>query len=462
MATHRCLAQLLQHGDELDLFDEYDMLDDISFDEGASNLRADATKSDDHEYSFRRYSTCYWVRHYSLVTDHTKTAQLNQILIEFVFGIESSRFELWLDEVQDLIERNPLTSVTLIKELAASHSATKSPVFVASVYGILPIFEHLAATGEKVDWNTKNSRGVSAIYLAARFGQLEAMKYLLQTNADVNSQGGVFGNPAQAAAFNGHTAVLELLVNHGADVHASGRFSDTFQAALIGNQTAAMKLLLEGSSAKEVPDIDELLSRAAYYGHHEVVEMLLKRKEELPRSAHQSESLFPHDTLQAALYSGRPGSVVAMRLLKRLGNVNDEGGRFGNALQAACAGGYLASVRWLLGHGADVNSTGRYGSALKAASLGGHDEVVSLLLQAGARSGPSRRGMFDAFEAAASQNRLSTLALLINNSPDAINTIDEDLLSSKGRIINFLGPALKSACLRGHVDIVRYLLANGA
>ncbi|KAI0513325.1 hypothetical protein F5B22DRAFT_248616 [Xylaria bambusicola] len=466
MAAHRCLAQLVQHGDEPDPFDEYDALDRLSCDEGVSNLRANAVNDvDDHETSFRQYSACYWARHYGLVTDHTKVAQLNEIFIEFVFGMESTSFELWLDQVKDLVEGNSLSSVTLIKELAAAHSATKSPVFVASVYGILPIFEYLAASGERVDWNTTNTHGVSAIYLAARFGQLEAMKYLLQTDSNVNSQGGIFGNPAQAAAFNGHTAVLELLVNHGADVCASGRFSDTFQAALIGNQNVALKLLLERNWAKEIPNIDELLSRAAYYGHHEVVDTLLKRKEESMKSdvsTDQSESPFPHDTLQAALYSGRPGSIVAMRLLKRIGDVNSEGGRFGNALQAACAGGYLPSVRWLLGHGADVNSSGRYGSALKAASLGGHDEVVSLLLQAGARSGPSRNGMFDAFEAAASRNRLSTLALLINHSPDAIDIVDEDAMRLKGSIVNPLETALKSACLRGHADIVRYLLANGA
>ncbi|KAI0424215.1 hypothetical protein F5Y09DRAFT_347938 [Xylaria sp. FL1042] len=94
-----------------------------------------------------------------------------------------------------------------------------------------------------------------------------------------------------------------------------------------------------------------------------------------------------------------------MRLLKSMGDVNCQGGRFGNALQAACAGG-------------------RYGSALKVACLGGHNDVVNFQLETGARSGSSPG--FDAFEAAASRNRLSTLALLIYQAHEMMDTMDKD------------------------------------
>ncbi|KAI1422505.1 ankyrin repeat-containing domain protein [Xylaria sp. FL1777] len=423
----------------------------------------------DHEPTFRHYATCYWARHYGKVTNPTEKSRLNEALMEFVFGHKGSAFELWLDEVRELVNRILPNSVILAKELAAADSASKSPIFVASVYGILPIFEHLTATSEGVDWNIKNIHYVSALYLAARFGQLEAAKYLLQKGADVNSQGGLFGNPTQAAAFHGHTAVLGLLADHRSDLLAGGRFPNAFHAALIGNQNSAMKLLLEGHWMNEITDMDDVLSRAGYYGHREIVEILLRRKEERDKTAvppisitskepvtDQSDPDFPHDTLQAALFSGRPGSRVAMRLLKRIGDVNDEGGHFGNALQAACAGGYLPSVRWLLEHGANLNSSGRYGSALRAACLGGHDDVVNHLLEAGARIGSSYH--FDAFEAAASRNHLPALILLIKNLPPATKSKCEHT----GRSKNPLEPALRSACLRGHVDIVRYLLANGA
>ncbi|KAI0424216.1 ankyrin repeat-containing domain protein [Xylaria sp. FL1042] len=168
-------------------------------------------------------------------------------------------------------------SVTLIKELAAANSGVKSPIFVACVHGIVPILERLSITNKSIDWNAKNIRGAPAIYLSVRFGQLGAARYLLEKGADVNSEGGVFGNSGQAAAFNGHIAVLELLASHGVDLSASGRFPNTFHAALIGNQSAVMKLLLEGLWVHEIgSNNDDLLCRAAYYGHHEVVEILLR------------------------------------------------------------------------------------------------------------------------------------------------------------------------------------------
>lgn len=61
---------------------------------------------------------------------------------------------------------------------------------------------------------------------------------------------------------------------------------------------------------------------------------------------------------------------------------NEEGGKYGNALQAAVL---------LLREGAEVNSIGgRYGYALQAASYHGHADVVSVLLENGAEVNGSR------------------------------------------------------------------------
>jgi hypothetical protein len=62
-----------------------------------------------------------------------------------------------------------------------------------------------------------------------------------------------------------------------------------------------------------------------------------------------------------------------------------QGGYYGNALQAASAGGHETVVRLLLKKGADANAQGGYyGNALQAASAGGHETVVRLLLEKGA------------------------------------------------------------------------------
>ncbi|KAF2706267.1 HET-domain-containing protein, partial [Pleomassaria siparia CBS 279.74] len=74
------------------------------------------------------------------------------------------------------------------------------------------------------------------------------------------------------------------------------------------------------------------------------------------------------------------------RLLDRGADVNAQGGRYNNALQAASSEGHERQVvKLLLNTGADVNAQdGSYGNALQAALSEGHDQVVKLLLEKGA------------------------------------------------------------------------------
>ncbi|KAK3896579.1 ankyrin repeat domain-protein, partial [Staphylotrichum tortipilum] len=77
--------------------------------------------------------------------------------------------------------------------------------------------------------------------------------------------------------------------------------------------------------------------------------------------------------------------LVTLILAESGVDVNAQGGRFRNALQAASAGGHAEIVRQLLERGADVNAQGgHFGTALQAASDGGHAEVVRQLLERGA------------------------------------------------------------------------------
>jgi hypothetical protein len=83
--------------------------------------------------------------------------------------------------------------------------------------------------------------------------------------------------------------------------------------------------------------------------------------------------------------------------------INTQGGNYGNALQAASAGGHDKVVRVLVDAGADVNAqdVGGDGNALQAASAGGHDKVVRMLVDAGADVNAKFVGLYgDALQAA--------------------------------------------------------------
>ncbi|PWO15022.1 hypothetical protein PtrARCrB10_12117, partial [Pyrenophora tritici-repentis] len=49
------------------------------------------------------------------------------------------------------------------------------------------------------------------------------VKLLLNKGADVNAQGGEYGNALQAASAGGHEAIVKLLLDKGAGVNAQGR-----------------------------------------------------------------------------------------------------------------------------------------------------------------------------------------------------------------------------------------------
>lgn len=131
-------------------------------------------------------------------------------------------------------------------------------------------------------------------------------------------------------------------------------------------------------------------------------------------------------------------------LLDRLLNINEQGGHFGNALQAAAFGGHVKMVKLVLDHGANVHIAGRYGSALRAAALGGHDSVVRLLIDSGANIDVPEG---DALEAAAFNRRLSTVKTLF----------DYDLYEPH-HYTHLVGPAVRAACFRGHREVAAFFL----
>jgi ankyrin repeat protein len=86
---------------------------------------------------------------------------------------------------------------------------------------------------------------------------------------------------------------------------------------------------------------------------------------------------------------------VSLLILEAGADGNAQGGQYGNALQAASAGGHDQVVQRLLEAGADINAKGgRYGNALRAASYEGHDQVVQRLLEAGADGNAQGGGLF--------------------------------------------------------------------
>jgi ankyrin repeat protein len=92
-------------------------------------------------------------------------------------------------------------------------------------------------------WQEATSNKVKASYSSSS-GIRKLVYILLEKGADVNAQGGGYGNALQAAAAEGHEAIVTQLLEKGADVNAQGgEYGNALQAAAAGGHAAFVSLL---------------------------------------------------------------------------------------------------------------------------------------------------------------------------------------------------------------------------
>jgi hypothetical protein len=105
--------------------------------------------------------------------------------------------------------------------------------------------------------SSKYGTGVDLLYAVSLHGYYEIVYIvLLQTGADVNAQGGHYGNALQAASYDGREAVVRLLLKEGADVNEQGgTYGNALQAASYHGHEAVVRLLLEKGANSSVGQI---------------------------------------------------------------------------------------------------------------------------------------------------------------------------------------------------------------
>ncbi|KAK2930486.1 Ankyrin repeat [Fusarium oxysporum f. sp. vasinfectum] len=226
------------------------------------------------------------------------------------------------------------------------------------------------------------------LYYACLAELAGAARDLTTEGADVNAQGGWFGNALQAASLKGKLEVVQILLDKGADVNAQGgEYDNALQAASYNGNPEIVQLLLDkGADVNTQGGVyDNALQAASSNGHQEVVQLLLDKGADVNAQGGyiNAQGGPAGNALQAASYNGN--REVVQLLLDKGADVNAQGSRYGNALQAASYNGNPEIVQLLLDKGANVNAQGGgYGNALQAASSNGHQEVVQLLLDKGA------------------------------------------------------------------------------
>ena len=98
---------------------------------------------------------------------------------------------------------------------------------------------------------TRSLEGIpSPLYYASLTGLTESTTLLLEARADVNAQGGEYGNPLQAALHERHDIIVQALLEAGADINAPGNGEPLSLIAMAeGNPEVQATLRKHGAKA---------------------------------------------------------------------------------------------------------------------------------------------------------------------------------------------------------------------
>ncbi|KAL9615098.1 MAG: hypothetical protein Q9167_000416 [Letrouitia subvulpina] len=139
---------------------------------------------------------------------------------------------------------------------------------------------------------------------------------------------------------------------------------------------------------------------------------------------------------------------IVKYLLEQDSEVNEENGRYGNALQAASFKKHVSVVIILIQNGADVNKRGGFfGSALNVACFSGSPEIVEQLIGAGAL--------------AESQGNLGSPLDTLSGSPDPSPDIVKQLLHLGALPIAKKGSSawvIRWAATSGYADVIQLII----
>jgi ankyrin repeat protein len=259
-----------------------------------------------------------------------------------------------------------------------------------------------------------------ALILAARLGLSGIASWLL-TFDTVQEQIDAFvsdfdcGPPILEAAANGHTDVIRLLLENGANINQDGKYyQNALYVASRNGQEAAVWMLIEAGACVNNEDGMIPIQVASENGHKGIVEMLIQAGADVNsgyKPALYGASEYGHEdvvqtlilagadvnvegylgtALHAAVYYHYPGRKIVELLIDAGADVNKLAGEYGTALQAAVARGTnepsaLEVVRILIHAEANVNLVGgKYGTALQAAAYKNRPKIVEELIDAGA------------------------------------------------------------------------------
>ena len=302
-----------------------------------------------------------------------------------------------------------------------------------------------------VDVNHCDKNGFTAVHIAAKQGNLDVLKLLKESGANIHVQNEMDRNSIMSAAIGtGDCNTVRWLIEQGVDVnHCSKKGVTAVHIAAQQGNLDVLKLLKESGAnihAQTEMGINSIMSASVGTGDCNTVRWLIEQGVDVN---HCDKKGFT-----AVHIAAKQGNLDVLKLLKESGaniHVEDNEGSY-SVLLAAIGTGDCNTVRWLIEQGVDVNHCDKNGfTAVHIAAMQGNLDVVKLLKESGANIHvENNEGSYSVMLAAIGTGDCNTVRWLIEQGVD-VNHCDKNGFT-----------AVLNAAQQGNLDVLKLLKESGA
>ena len=405
-------------------------------------------------YPLAEYAARYWTDHLGFAGAVGETICSSMIEL-----FQPAAFRIWSDIwIQTRFKPPPLPKYT-----EANDNFESSRLTFATEHGLSCLVQRLLKHG--VDPDSRDVHGNTALQVAGKMGYLEIAEILLKYGADPNAPPLGCGTRALcSAALSGCDEVVNLLLDHGAEINMTSWLTDGRSlmdsplacACGEGHSYTVELLISKGADVNVTVRGITPLSTASWSGHIHVVELLIAHGAG-PNS---------HGPAMSALHcaASQNNCQIAKALIGAGANVDALDEYEKTPLHSACFHGSVPIAELLLSSGAHVNAIAcestEYISPLTSAVFKS-PSLVELLLAKGAKVVMPGQDLIEVVAEAqwwrATFSKIAVIKLLLQ-----WEQIDIDRLRSCGKALHAAydnwDERLQAVYENGDKDLIQFLI----